>query len=66
MFNFSDQLTGSFEELMQEIRAMRRELERIRKAVEAQAAVPTQPVRAKAVRSHRGSTPGTRPRSTAA
>jgi hypothetical protein len=35
VFNLSDQLNGSFEELMSEIRAMRRELERIRKAVEA-------------------------------
>jgi hypothetical protein len=36
----SDQLSGSFEELMEEIRAMRRELERMRVALEAQNAMP--------------------------
>jgi hypothetical protein len=38
MFNLTDQLAGSFEELMEEIRGMRGELERIRAALEAQAA----------------------------
>jgi hypothetical protein len=40
MFNLAEQLNGSFEELMLEIRAMRRELEGIRKELEAQADRP--------------------------
>ena len=43
MFNLSDQLNGSFEELMTEIRALRRELERIRKAIEAKPPRPMLP-----------------------
>ena len=34
MNGISDQLSGSFDELMQEIRAMRKELEGIRRALE--------------------------------
>ncbi len=45
----SDQLSGSFEELMEEIRAMRKELERMRVALEAQDAAP-RPARPNAVR----------------
>jgi len=40
VFNLTDQLNGSFEELMAEIRAMRRELERIRKAAEVKPVRP--------------------------
>ena len=36
MFNISEQLNCSFEELMVEIRGMRKELERVRKALESQ------------------------------
>ena len=36
MFNISEQLNGSFEELMVEIRGMRKELERVRKALKSQ------------------------------
>ena len=43
MFNIGDQLSESFDELMMEIRAMRQELERIRKALEGGA--PAKPVR---------------------
>ena len=40
VFNLTDQLNGSFEELMAEILAMRRELERIRKAAEVKPVRP--------------------------
>ena len=65
MFNIGDQLSESFDELMVEIRGMRRELERIRKALESQADAPAPagPVRA-ARTAHR--TPGRVSRKTAA
>jgi hypothetical protein len=47
LFNLSDQLSGSFEELMAEIRAMRQELERVRALLEDQAVAPATPVRAR-------------------
>jgi hypothetical protein len=53
----SDQLNGSFEELMQEIRAMRRELERVRIALEAQGHAKTPP---KVVRTRRPAATRTR------
>jgi hypothetical protein len=61
MFNITDQLSGSFEELMVEIRAMRRELERIRKAVEAQP-----PAASKLARSARSAHTAPRSRKTVA
>ena len=54
----SDQLNGSFEELMQEIRAMRRELERVRIALEAQGNAKTPPP--KVVRTRRPAATRTR------
>ena len=62
MFNIADQLNGSFEELMAEIRAMRRELERVRAAVEAQSEAPAQPRAPKAPRATRATTSHARPR----
>ena len=43
--NIGDQLSDSFEELMLEIRAMRRELERIRKVLDTKGASVEKPVR---------------------
>jgi len=60
MFNLAEQLNGSFEELMEEIRAMRRELERVRRALEDQAAAPVKPM--KSVRSARAKPPAARTR----
>jgi len=47
VFNIGDQLSESFEELMAEIRAMHREMERIRELLEEQSAAarPSKPVR---------------------
>ncbi|HEY7281996.1 MAG TPA: hypothetical protein VID47_10405 [Actinomycetota bacterium] len=62
--SISDQLSGSFEELMQEIRAMRKELERMRVALEGLNAPAAPPARAKPVRTRRH--PATRTTSPAA
>lgn len=58
MFNIGDQLSESFEELMAEIRAMHREMERIRKLLEEQTAAARS---AKPVRSARATHTASRP-----
>ena len=69
MFNLTEQLNGSFEELMVEIRAMRRELEQMRRVMEEQAGPgnSVKPVKAVAVKAPRARTrPHARSRTTAA
>ncbi len=67
MFNISEQLNGSFEELMVEIRGMRKELERVRKALESRQAPGGQaPAAVKPARGARTKHAVSRARTTAA